>query len=109
MDGRMNSFLRAIRLAFQYRWTLGAGFVCSLLAAVLWGANIGAAYPFIEVVFCGKSLHHWVDDEIAKCETAIADADKRIAELNAEKKAVSAQEAAGIAHEISLLETRRTA
>lgn len=105
----MNSFLRAIRLAFQYRWTLGAGFVCSLLAAVLWGANIGAAYPFIEVVFRGKSLHHWVDDEIAKCETAIADADKQIASLTAEKPHASAERDTQITHEISLLETRRMA
>ncbi len=104
----MKSFFRAFRYTFEYRWTLILGFICSLFVAVLWGANIGAAYPFIEVVFRGKSLQHWVDEEIAKCQTAIADVDQQIATLKT-KAADDPTQAAAAKQEISLLETRRSA
>jgi ATP-binding cassette subfamily B protein/subfamily B ATP-binding cassette protein MsbA len=52
----MSSFLRAVRQALRYRFCLLAAMVCSLLVGVLWGANIGALYPVMEVVFHGESL-----------------------------------------------------
>ena len=55
-------------MALKYRWSLVVSFGCSLAVAILWGANIGAVYPFIEVIFNGKSFHEWVDGEY---ETAI--------------------------------------
>jgi ATP-binding cassette, subfamily B, bacterial MsbA len=60
----MKSFARAIGLAIRNRPTL-LGVVCtSLVVGVLWGANIGAVYPFVEVVFEGRSLQQWIDQEI---------------------------------------------
>ncbi|MBC8353257.1 MAG: ABC transporter ATP-binding protein [Planctomycetes bacterium] len=60
----MKSFSRAIALAIRNRTTL-LGVICtSLVVGVLWGANIGAVYPFVEVVFEGQSLPEWIDREI---------------------------------------------
>ena len=50
-------------MALQYKWSLVASFICSVLVALLWSANLGAVYPFVEVVLENKSLHDWVDDE----------------------------------------------
>ena len=40
------------------------------MVAILWGANIGAVYPFIEVIFNGKSFHEWVDEEYSSAVEA---------------------------------------
>ena len=48
--------------------------------AVLWGGNIGAAYPFIKIVLEGKSIQNWVADEIDRSSQAISDLDREIAE-----------------------------
>ena len=45
----------------------------SLAVAVLWGANLGTVYPFVEVVMANQSLHTWVDQRI---ESAQASADR---------------------------------
>jgi ATP-binding cassette subfamily B protein/subfamily B ATP-binding cassette protein MsbA len=61
----MKNFNRAIRSALRYRWTLLGAAVCSLLVGALWGANIGAVYPFVEIVSGSQSLGQWVDQQIA--------------------------------------------
>ncbi len=70
MDGHstMDNFLRAIRLALRYRWTFAASVFCALMVGVLWGGNIGAVAPFVQVAFEKKTLHDWVHDEIAEHE-----------------------------------------
>ena len=64
----MNSFSRVLRLTLRYRGTLLGVVVTSLIVGVLWGANIGVVYPFVEVVFKGQSLQEWIDKEIAAAE-----------------------------------------
>ena len=64
----MKNFVRVLRLALQYRFTLGASVACALGVAVLWGTNIGTLYPFVEVALRGESLQHWVSDKIDQAE-----------------------------------------
>ena len=77
----MKNLGRALRKTLKYRFSLLASFVCSLLVAVLWSANLGAVYPFVEVVLTGHSLHDWVEQEAEKSETLIADRQARITGL----------------------------
>ena len=77
----MKNLGRALRKTFKYRFSLLASFVCSLLVAVLWSANLGAVYPFVEVVLTGHSLHDWVEQEADKSEELIAERQEKIADL----------------------------
>ncbi|MCB9938852.1 MAG: ABC transporter ATP-binding protein [Planctomycetaceae bacterium] len=65
----MKSFARAIALAVRNRPTLLGVIFTSLAVGVLWGANIGVVYPFVEVVFEGQTLQQWIDGEIVASET----------------------------------------
>jgi len=69
----MKNFSRVVRLAFRYRLTFVFSVLCALGVAFLWGANIGAVYPFVEVAFRGESLQTWVKDEIAKSQQTIVE------------------------------------
>lgn len=81
----MNNFARAVRLSLKYRFTLSAAFVCSLLVAVLWGANIGTVYPLIQIVFKGQTLQEWVQGKIDVSENKVAELQRSIAELKNER------------------------
>ena len=70
----MKSFGRVVELALQYRFSVIAAIVCALMVGLFWGANISVVYPFVEVVFDGKSLHEWVDGRIADSEAKQAEA-----------------------------------
>jgi ATP-binding cassette, subfamily B, bacterial MsbA len=67
----MDNFVRVMRLALKYRWTCAGSVACALLVAVLWGGNIGAVFPFVEMVFQRKSLQDWLRDEIVKAESNV--------------------------------------
>ena len=67
----MKNFWRAIHHAFRYRGSLLGIFICSLAVAVLWGANLGTVYPFVEIVMDGKSLHEWIDQGIESSDDQI--------------------------------------
>jgi subfamily B ATP-binding cassette protein MsbA len=69
----MKNFRRAIGYALKYRAMLVGSTACALLVAVLWGANIGSVYPFVQVVFQGQSLPQWIDNEIAQTETRLGE------------------------------------
>jgi len=74
----MNNFVKALRLALRYRWTFAASVFCALMVAVLWGGNIGAVYPVVEVLFHGRSLHEWVDGRIENSSATIASAEQQL-------------------------------
>ena len=56
--------------------------VNSLLIGVLWGGSITAIYPFVEVVFSGKTIETWLDQEIEKSEVALAEVAAERAEID---------------------------
>lgn len=81
----MNNLGRALRMAFKYRWSLFGSFICSILVALFWGANLGAVYPFVEVVLNdGKTIRQWADQRISQANDDIADARTELAKIATE-------------------------
>ena len=102
----MKNFSRVLRLALRHRLTFVLSVLSALGVAVLWGANIGVVYPFVEVAFEGKSLQTWVDDKIADSRDAIVDKNEEIERLTAELAETSVEEQGKIRGKIGLAETR---
>ena len=65
----MHYFLKAILLSFRHKWTILLSIFNALLIALFWGISISSVYPFVEVVFEGKTVGAWVDEGIAQAET----------------------------------------
>ncbi|NIL97794.1 MAG: ATP-binding cassette domain-containing protein [Planctomycetales bacterium] len=106
----MSNFVRVLRLSLRYRLTVIAAVVCALAIALLWGGNIGTVYPLVEVVFEGRSLREWVDEEIAEAEVAAAQLADRIEQLGRQREtATSAEMAARIEGQLGDLSARREA
>ncbi|MCH2181953.1 MAG: ABC transporter ATP-binding protein/permease [Mariniblastus sp.] len=80
----MRNLGRALRMALHYRWSLIWAFICSMLVALFWGANLGAVYPFVEVVLKDKSLQEWADQRLTDSHEAIETSEARIRELQSE-------------------------
>ena len=59
----MKNYFRAVRLSLRYRWNLAGILATSLLVAILWGANIGAVYPFMQVILNGGSIKAMLNDK----------------------------------------------
>ena len=77
----MQNLKRALGFALVYRWTLLSSFICSLIVAVLWGANLGAVYPFVQIVLKNKTFHEWADDQILESERIQVEKQAQIDEL----------------------------
>jgi ATP-binding cassette subfamily B protein/subfamily B ATP-binding cassette protein MsbA len=88
----MNYFGRAIRSTLRYRWTVAGTLLFSGLVAVLWGSNIGALYPVIQVAFQGRSLQSWVDDEIQHSRQRITAIEEQLQQLAAEDATTARQQ-----------------
>ncbi len=78
----MKHFLRAIKLSLANKWTIATLMVNSLLIGVLWGGSITAVYPFVEVVFAGKTIETWLDEEIVKSQTTINDVESELVKID---------------------------
>jgi ATP-binding cassette subfamily B protein/subfamily B ATP-binding cassette protein MsbA len=84
----MHYFLRALREAVRSWPLLAAAMFCSAGVAALWGANIAALFPIIEVTLKGESLQAWNAKRLD-------DAEARIEAGEAERKTLEAEVAAG--------------
>ncbi|TWU60303.1 Lipid A export ATP-binding/permease protein MsbA [Rubripirellula tenax] len=78
----MKNFGRVLAMAAKRRWSLVGILATSLLVAVLWGANIGAIYPLVEVVFEGKSFPTYTAEKIASANEQIEAFDDEIVLLD---------------------------
>lgn len=95
-----------MRLAFHYRLSLAASAVCALGVGVLWGGNIGAVYPFVEVAFGGQSLQSRAEEEIEKARKKAAELEAEIRRLQVEKSGATDQELRDIEARIVTAEAR---
>lgn len=80
----MRNLSRALRMALKYRWSLIWAFICSILVAVFWGANLGAVYPFVEVVLKDKSLQQWAEQRLEDSHVAIENSESKIKKLQSQ-------------------------
>jgi subfamily B ATP-binding cassette protein MsbA len=84
----MHYFLRALREAVRSWPLLAAAMLCSAGVAALWGANIAALFPIIEVTLKGESLQDWNSKRLGEAE-------RRIEAAEAEQETLAAEIAAG--------------
>lgn len=67
----MRNFYRALREAWRYWPLLTAAMLCSIFAAVLWGANIVLLFPIVEATVHGDNLQTWNEKRIAESREKI--------------------------------------
>jgi subfamily B ATP-binding cassette protein MsbA len=77
----MHEFFRALKDASRNWPLLAAALVCSAGIAALWGANIAALFPIIEVTLNGESLQSWNDRRIEETKERIAAGEAEKAKL----------------------------
>ena len=77
----MKNLGRALRMALKYRVSIIGSIICSCFVALFWGANLGAVYPFIEIVLHNKSLHEWTDENLSEIQDEIAKREAKTKEL----------------------------
>ncbi len=102
----MKNFLRAIKIVFRQRLTIAGLITTSVCVAALWGGNFGIVYPFVEVVFKGKSLPVWNDENIAKSEHALAELQQHLASLQLQRERQTRDNTKQIARQIGLTENQ---
>jgi ATP-binding cassette subfamily B protein/subfamily B ATP-binding cassette protein MsbA len=93
----MHYFLRALRDAAKSWPLLLASLLCSVGVAGLWGANIAALFPIIEVTLNGDSLQSWNDRRIRDSRARIEAGREEIAALETSLAAGDLDDAAATA------------
>lgn len=109
----MKNLKRALWMALRYRWSLIGSIVCSCFVAVFWGANLGAVYPFIEVVLHNKSLHEWASERIELSQLEVTRLQSEIEALKrggtvgfAERRELKSLQSSLSVHENKISQTR---
>jgi ATP-binding cassette, subfamily B, bacterial MsbA len=78
----MSNFGRALKIATAHRVNMVACIVTSCIIAVLWGGNLTAVFPVVDVIMNDQSLPEWIDQKIAESDREVAESDRWLAQLN---------------------------
>ncbi len=99
----MRDFGRALKLAFLHRWNVVGCVLTSLAVALLWGGNLTAVWPVVDVIMNDSSLPQWVDLQVATSEREVADSKHWLDEL----QELSADKTAAVEEHVQLEIKRR--
>jgi ATP-binding cassette, subfamily B, bacterial MsbA len=77
----MHNFKRALRLALAHRINVVACVFTSAIIAVLWGGNLTAVFPVVEVIMNDHALPDWIDQKISEGQTEVKDSQRWLAQL----------------------------
>ena len=77
----MKNFARLVHFAWPYRARFGLSMACAGMVALLWGANIGAVYPLLQILFDDKNCQVWVAEKVDAFEADIKADRARVEEL----------------------------
>src|SRR5262245_11994852 len=78
----MNSFGRAIKLALAHRANVLGCVLTACAVALLWGGNLTAVWPVVDVIMNDSSLPQWVDQKIVEGNKEIADNEQWLTRLD---------------------------
>ena len=102
----MKNFGRVVKLALRYRLTFFLSVVCALGVGLLWGANIGAIAPFLEVTFKNESLSNWIASEIENTHQVVAEKKVEIANYESQLPDATHEMRGHLEYEIGLAHDR---
>jgi ATP-binding cassette subfamily B protein/subfamily B ATP-binding cassette protein MsbA len=102
----MGNFGRVLRLTLRYRFTFITSIVCALGVAILWGGNIGAIFPFLQVALQGHSLQQSMEAEIQKAQHTTTELRDSLRQLEQKLAQAPAEEQPALRTQISLKESR---
>src|SRR5215813_6367399 len=77
----MRNFNRALKVALTYRFNIAACIFTSAVIAVLWGGNLTAVFPVVEVIMNDHALPDWIDQKISEANSEISDSQKWLVQL----------------------------
>ena len=77
----MHNFKRALKVALAHRINIAACIFTSAVIAVIWGGNLTAVFPVVEVIMNDHSLPDWIDLKIAESQTEIDNSARWLAQL----------------------------
>ncbi len=103
----MKNFTRALRDSMRYWKAILLATLCSLVVAALWGGNIGALFPVIQVTMGEESLQHWVETKIATAQEQITELSSEILTLERQLSKVEGEERYTIERQISQLRAEK--
>jgi ATP-binding cassette subfamily B protein/subfamily B ATP-binding cassette protein MsbA len=87
----MKNFWTAIKDSLHHSPAILLATLCSVGIAFLWGSNIGALYPVIDMTLHGESMQSWLEKKVDVQRAVISDLDLRIIALQADGDAAQAK------------------
>lgn len=97
----MGPFARVMRQVLERPWALLTCLASSFIVAILWGANISAVYPMVEVIFDGKGAAPFIAEQAVDTRQKAVESAEKAAGLEAElAKVTDSQQAANIEWQI---------
>src|SRR3954462_809139 len=77
----MHNFKRAFKLALAHRVNVVACMISATVVALLWGGNLTAVYPVVEVIMNDHALPDWIDQKIDDANQQVEDSKEWLSRL----------------------------
>jgi ATP-binding cassette subfamily B protein/subfamily B ATP-binding cassette protein MsbA len=77
----MNNFRRALKIALAHRINVAGCVLTSFVIAVLWGGNLTAVFPVVDVIMNDQSLPQWIDQKIAESQREVNESSRWLVQL----------------------------
>jgi subfamily B ATP-binding cassette protein MsbA len=77
----MQNFKRAFKIALRHRLNVATCAFSAAVVALLWGGNLTAVYPVVEVIMNDHALPDWMDQKVDEAQRELKDTQRWAAHL----------------------------
>jgi ATP-binding cassette subfamily B protein/subfamily B ATP-binding cassette protein MsbA len=98
----MKNFRRALKIALSHRLNLAGCVLTSLVVALIWGGNLTAVFPVVDVIMNDQSLPQWIDQKIDESNKEVIASNRWLAQLEVLRSSGGRRVQQQIAAEIEL-------
>ena len=73
------NFWKIVKISFRHRWNIVFCIITALGVGLLWGMNLSAVFPFMQITFKGETMQTWAEKSIAESTQRIEELERELA------------------------------
>ena len=74
------NFWKIVKISFRHPWNIVFCVITALGVGLLWGMNLSAVFPFMQITFKDETMQMWAEKSAAESAQQIEDWERELAE-----------------------------
>ena len=102
------NFWKIVKISFRHPWNIVFCVITALGVGLLWGMNLSAVFPFMQITFKGETMQTWAEKSVTESTQRIEELERELAGAGAEAGNLAPKDRMFLEHKIKVERATRS-